>query len=257
MNTEDYRKKNEVTYTEYKNIKDNYAHVGSFALWPEKFQEVKYIAEDLQAIDEEEFNRKLKGKLQKGAVLLGLNFGVRKGDKLYDEILNSTDKSIEERLHLRRQVNNLSNQHGKMGTFRSVHNSLDEYKGNESIFSGAYMTDLFKFSLDEKGKWAAGGIATPDQRGLNKIIAEHPELVDVNIEGLKYELQDVLHVPNQFVLVLMGGATQKYKKLLKEAFPQALVVDYGHYAAFQFSYADWKVKGNTLNEQVMKKIAKW
>ncbi|MFD0896808.1 hypothetical protein [Loigolactobacillus binensis] len=257
MNAQDFRNQNLLNYADYQRICQKYSQVASFAYWVDNFVATKYAAPDLLVNNETEFDERLKGNLQKGVAMIGLNFGARKKDKLYTEVMHSAQLPVAQRLALRREINNLSNQYAKKGAYRSMYPALDTYQAAPSVFKGAYMTDLFKFALDEKQAWIGAGIATPEGRDLQQVLDGQPELIAENIQGLKYELQTVVGMPERCILVLMGGQVQGYAAQIKQAFPQALVLNFGHYSAYQFSHEQWLAKGEKLNATALAGIANW
>lgn len=258
MDAQSFMKQHELTYSEYQNVRDRYSHVGSFAYWKENYTTVKYIAKDLLADTEAEFNDKLKGNLQNGVVFLGLNFGARKNDKHYADIMNPDAFTVDERLKMRQELNNMSNQYVGNSAHKSVYKAFNPYDGvgDPRIFWGGYMTDLFKFPLDEEGTWQASGIVTPHEDKLGQILKETPQLIPENIEGLRYELHQVVGVPEKFFLVLMGNEVQKYEADLQAAFPEASIVHIKHYSS-PTSAEEYQREGQELTEQALKTISEW
>lgn len=161
---------------------------------------------------------------------MGANFGLRKKEMLYDQIDN--DLPLSERLNIAQQRNNLSNQYLK-GSSAHKYAGLDTYQGKPSIFKGAYMTDLFKFQMDERGTWEGTGISTTDTTDLRDMIKQQPELLQVNLEGLKYELHQVAGTPERFILVLLGSFLERHHAQIQQAFPEAAILNLTHYTYAQ------------------------
>lgn len=254
MTPEEFRHQNALTYEEYKRVRETYGHVGSFAYWPDGFS-VK-DATPIVADSETDFDKRLKGHLQKGVVILGTNYGVRPYTPAND-YHEDQQLSVEERQAKLTKYYDLQNQYAGPRVKRAFSPEFETHNGQTSVLSGAYMTDLFKFNLDEEGKWLATGIATKEASDLAKYLKDNPAVVDLNLKGLRHELQEVLGAGEQFVLVMLGGAVQGYADRLQAEFPQALLEKYPHYAAYQYTAEEFQAKGKQLNEDILAGIAKW
>jgi hypothetical protein len=254
MTPAEFLKNNALSYNDYRNIRGTYGHVGSFAYWPEGFSLKN--AEPLLVDSEEAFNAQLRGHLQKGVVILGANYGVRAYTPAND-VHDDQKLSVANRAQKLTDYYDLSNQYTGEHAQRAFSKEFATHNGETSVLSGAYMTDLFKFNEDEDGQWLATGLATKSTTELKAYIEEHPETVALNIEGLRHELHDVLGAGEQIVIVLLGGTVQHYKKQIQEVFPKALLLNYTHYSAYQFTAAEFQEKAAKLNEEVLAGIAKW
>ncbi|WP_461215733.1 hypothetical protein [Lacticaseibacillus sp. GG6-2] len=198
----------------------------------------------------------MRGHLQKGVVILGTNYGDRPYTPAND-ILEDQKLSVAARQAKLDEFYNLNNQYGGNNVKRAFSPEFETHNGKVSILSGAYMTDLFKFNPDEDGKWLATGMATKTEAQLNDYLKDHPEAVDYNIAGLQHELHDVLGAGEQIVFVLLGGMVQGFASRLQKAFPEALMFDFYHYAAWQIKAEAFQAKGKALNDEVEVAIAKW
>lgn len=263
MTPEEFRKNNELTYDEYKRVRETYPHIASFAYWPNGYYISEVQRKIMQNIEipivaksEEDFNARLLGNVQKGVIILGLNYG----DRSYtpaNNVLKDEKLSVTDRLKKLTAYYDLQNQYAGNNQSKAFPSEFVTHNGHTSVLSGAYMTDLFKFNADENGKWLATGMATKDAGMLIDYLKEHPEAVDYNIQGLQHELHEVLGAGEQIVFILLGGKVQHYAPSIQKAFPQALLFNYTHYAAWQTPKEAFAAEANKLNDAVEAAIAKW
>ena len=252
MKINEFKQAGQISYAEYLDLTDKFRHVSSFAYWPDADLGTATRAEALIADNEEEYNARLRPNLQKGVILLALNFGLPKNSD-YGAVAPDSKLTPEARVAKLQEMHYFTNMYVKSAAHEHYYPSFDTYQGQPSVLRGAYMTDLFKFTRDEQGQLIATGLATNQGNEIGQLAKTDAELVTTNIAGLKHELQDVLHVPDKFVMVLLGGTVQSYRSELVKAFPQAKFEDMWHYKYVAKS-ADWEQQCASLNERVQKDI---
>lgn len=220
-------KTNIISYEQYKRIKATYPHFASFAYWTEDHKGGK--ADPILAESYEEFKAKgLEGKLHGNFVLLGMNFGVPKNleDKLGTPL---------EILETYRQLNYMGNQYGARYMKRILYPSnsmLPSIVGTK--LEGAYMTDLFKFDLNEGGtkEWLGCGLPTKESGSLDKRLKKDPELYEHNVIGLYHELYNVLGIKEDPDFVFIGETYSKdilAIEPLRQYFPNSKFYSISHW----------------------------
>lgn len=236
---------NTITWENYKKIETKYPHIASFAYWTEEHKGNK--AEPLLVANEEEFHEKLEGKLHANVVIVGLNFGISNG---IEALLLDKEKNDDEFLEALKEINYMSNQYGGSYGKKALN---DSFKG--TCVEGAYMTDFFKFNSDDK-EWKAMGIATKDGSGLKPLLKDSPELYLKNIEGLKYELYDIVGIKEDPIFIFLGSDLnndREIKRLMTLYFPNSSIYKFSHYQRPGFGKKQFKEEADLIISQFEKK----
>lgn len=233
---------NEITYEAYEKIKKYYPHTSSFAYW-----------KDLNRLDnrnlpivvesEEAFNNELKGILHGNIILLGYNFGV---DPQLQKVLDETNCQTAEdyiKMYVKNAGGIFTNQYG--GKF--ARRIFKFAKGTP--LEGAYMTDLFKFKKEDQENTHPTGLPTDNGRQLEL----DDQLIERNIKGLRYEIDEVLNCHQTPKFVCMGTTmfTQKIINALKKEFNTEVYV-IPHYASIGLS----DIAGQQIVSDLLQELAK-
>ncbi|WP_057893404.1 hypothetical protein [Lacticaseibacillus brantae] len=264
MNWKEFQEQSRLTEKEYRNVSNKLAHVGSFAYWPKPesnstpLGRYKSAAEDL-IVDSEHFSAHLEPCLNKSVILLGLNFGVPAAIKAK---INAVHHDSAKILEIWQSMNYMSNQYGKKYGQKSLnHRNLQM---RHDYIHGAYMTDFFKYPLDDT-KFVATGLPTSTAAELFKEYkgASRRELVSHNADGLVHELVDILEVPRHFVIVSMHTSLKpKYiQKAIKERFAHAghqveIIDSMPHYQARK-TKEEFKEAYKSVNTQIAAYVSAW
>lgn len=221
-----------LTYPEYQNIRAHLSHISSFALWLAKHTGNQAPA--LLVDTEADFNAQLAGKLHKNVVILGLNYGDVKGSE--KTIAQQIAMQPDERVTLYQSHMNMANQYGGRYGKKGLGPKFSYYQATDSLIRGAYLTDLFKYSLDEHTDLIASGLPSHTWNEFEKSHsqAEMAEILAFNIDGLAYELEQIvgLDTSKPFVILLMGKSKfANSQAAIQAKFPTAIIEIIYHYQA--------------------------
>lgn len=126
----------QISYNAYKQLKDQYGHIASFAYWyggKLSGEKAPLITVD----DEAAFDTQLKGKLHTDVVFMGFNYG------LSDLTKKSMDfNTYSERVHHLQDEALFENQYGVNGSQKMLRLKERELTHN-TVVEGAFMTDFF------------------------------------------------------------------------------------------------------------------
>ncbi|WP_067782731.1 hypothetical protein [Actinomyces vulturis] len=229
------RHQNPVDWEHYKILRERFGHVGSFAYWN---SDTCKVPDCIRADSEEEFlDKNLNEILHADIVFLGKNFGVN------EDIQRVIDKN-EPHAILEHYKNNcdLENQYGGKYAKKALYPTL-----KNTCLEGAYMTDLFKFPLEDSS-YLAMGIPSKRLNDISESITN--KLIDHSINGLSFELRNIIGVKTDPIFVLFGQFPSGIEDKLLDKFPGASVYKISHYARKGYSKDQFKNEVNQLIKQI-------
>ncbi len=228
-----------IQYENYKNIKDKYSHVSTWALWDDRIYNCKddiQIRKDLIiASSKEEYNHKnLHQTLHGDVVVLGVNFSkppLTKNAHPIVSIFHEYDGFENSKMRYQKMLEFMENNEDH--SFFNMY--LPAGKGNSSpgyakdfmksdVLHGAYMTDYVKF-VNDNGNIIPAGI--PESDSGNELVTSSLK-DEIHAKGLKKEL-DLLGVRPKAFLLTSGSLNNRNVK-------EAIIQELGYKPQFELVY---------------------
>lgn len=233
-------RENRINYENYKNHKEMYGHVSTWALWNEAILDVKQRELDkdyairkelLIANSEEEYKEKGLNQLLHGdVVVLALNFSCPKEPKSNPNALISLLNKYKESEYNRKRYDELLKltKEDERFVFCNMYVPAGRRYAPEfmksDLLHGAYMTDFIKFVDDDGDKLPAG---IPDSNSGANIITEclSKDKIGLQAEGLKEEF-DLLGIKPKVIICVSA-------RLNNESVRQAITDALGYRPQFE------------------------